>query len=107
MTAAVILEEARAAGVALSATAKGMIRWRCRGPLPDSLRAMILTHKAELLEALGSKPVNDTERPIWVLLPNGMPVQVPSHSLAVVPTGALYWCREGDADWRPLPGAGT
>jgi hypothetical protein len=52
MSAAAVLEQARAAGVELSATPGGNIRWRCRGGLPDPLRRSLAAHKPEILELL-------------------------------------------------------
>src|SRR5262245_7701988 len=52
MSAAAVLEQARAAGVELSATPRGDIRWRCRGGLPDPLRRSLAAHKPEILELL-------------------------------------------------------
>jgi hypothetical protein len=92
MNAAGVLDEARANGVALSVTATGTIRWRCHGNLPDALRSMIVVHKGELLDLL--------TRPLWALLPSGMPVRV--SSLDLVPEDATCWCREGDTAWKPI-----
>jgi hypothetical protein len=39
-------------------------------------------------------------RPLWVLLPNGASIHI--SSLALAPSGATHWCREGDAAWQPL-----
>jgi hypothetical protein len=52
MTAAEALEAARAAGVQLSATPEGKIRWRSRGSLPEPLRKALQAHKGELLARL-------------------------------------------------------
>jgi hypothetical protein len=49
MTATAVLREARAAGVELSATPEGRIRWRCLGPLPEALRQQLVADKADLL----------------------------------------------------------
>jgi hypothetical protein len=52
MTLAAVLAEAHAAGVELSATPEGKIRWRCPGTLPEGIRQEIVCHKAELLALL-------------------------------------------------------
>jgi hypothetical protein len=39
-------------------------------------------------------------RRLYVLLPNGRPIVVPSLSMA--PAGVTAWCWEGDTCWRPL-----
>jgi hypothetical protein len=51
MTAADILDRARAAGVELFATA-GRLRWRCRGQLPDELRQLLQANKTAVLRLL-------------------------------------------------------
>jgi len=50
VSAAMVLDEARRAGVELFATPTGMVRWR--GPLPEQLRRDLIVHKAEVLAAL-------------------------------------------------------
>jgi hypothetical protein len=55
MTAADVLDHAHAAGVELSTTPKGNLRWRCRGGLPKEVRQALAAHKAELLELLGGE----------------------------------------------------
>src|SRR5262249_34480848 len=52
MTALAVLEQARAAGVRLSATPEGTIRLRSSAPLPDGLREALILHKRELLGLL-------------------------------------------------------
>jgi hypothetical protein len=52
MSAADVLDLARAAGVELSATPAGKLRWRCPGRLQDELRQTLTAHKAELIELL-------------------------------------------------------
>ena len=59
MTAAEVLRQARAAGVELSATPEGTLRWRCRGRLPEALRERLLTFKAEVLAHLRQAPYRD------------------------------------------------
>ena len=54
MSAAAVLEQARAAGVELSATSEGNLRWRCLGGLPDDLRRTLAAHKPELLKLLAA-----------------------------------------------------
>jgi hypothetical protein len=51
MTAAQVLTQAMRGGVELSA-AGGNLRWRCRGDLPEGLRALLVAHKDELLALL-------------------------------------------------------
>ena len=60
MTAARVLEQARAAGVELAATPTGDIRWRSTRPLSGTLRSDIVAHKAELALLLAAAP---PERP--------------------------------------------
>jgi hypothetical protein len=55
MSAADVFHRARAAGVELSMTPAGNIRWRCLGGLPDDLRRSIAAHKPELLRLLDAK----------------------------------------------------
>jgi hypothetical protein len=98
MTAATVLAEAHAAGVELIPTAEGKIRWRCKGSMPAFLRDMILDHKGELLLLLSARRPTYTVRPLWFLLPNGMPVHALSPDLA--PANATHWCREGDTCWQ-------
>jgi hypothetical protein len=52
MTATTLLHEARAAGVTLTATADGKLRWRCRGPLPADLGSALAAHRPQLLALL-------------------------------------------------------
>jgi hypothetical protein len=59
MTAATVLEHARAAGVRLLATPEGMIHWRGPGPLPEALRQAMALHKGELLALLAGDQVQD------------------------------------------------
>ena len=40
-------------------------------------------------------------QPLWVLLPNGRPSLVSTARRDAV-REALYFCREGDAKWRPI-----
>jgi len=57
MTLADVLKQAHAAGVELSATPTGNIRWRCPGGLPDDLRQSLAAHKPELVKLLaGAMP---------------------------------------------------
>jgi hypothetical protein len=56
MTVSVILEQARAAGVHLSATPDGKLCWRSHGPLPEGLRELLAAHKADLLALIGRLP---------------------------------------------------
>jgi hypothetical protein len=44
------------------------------------------------------------QRRVFVVLPNGYPLCVPS--LAHAPAEARWWCREGDKEWQPLNGGG-
>jgi hypothetical protein len=53
MIAPEVLNQARAAGVELSATPEGKLRWRRPGGLPSELRQALMAHKAEILELLG------------------------------------------------------
>jgi hypothetical protein len=57
--------------VELYATPKGMIHWRSPGPLPQSIRQLLITHKAELLALLppaAPLPITPTDLPVdWQL----------------------------------------
>jgi hypothetical protein len=55
LTAATVLQQARAAAVELSATPDGKLRWRSRGPLPERLGERLAEQKAELLELLADE----------------------------------------------------
>ena len=58
MTATAVLELARAAGVELSATPEGNLRWRCRGALPDELREALVACKGGLLKLLAAEVIS-------------------------------------------------
>jgi hypothetical protein len=65
MSAAAVLEQARAVGVELSATPEGNLRWRCRGGLPDKLRQALAAQKPALLELLRpATPCPTCKRPM-------------------------------------------
>src|SRR5262245_5464337 len=52
MTAREVLDQAHNHGVQLFATRDRKLRWRCQGPLPDTLRVRLVEHKYELLRLL-------------------------------------------------------
>jgi hypothetical protein len=67
MRATDVLEAARAAGVQLSATPAGMIRWRCPGPLPGACDKQAMRKGFGSLSSTGdlltwSKPTRDRNR---------------------------------------------
>jgi hypothetical protein len=62
MTASVLLEEARTAGVELSAAPEGKLHWRCPDGLPEKLRQALAAHKPELWKLLAS-PIPGLELP--------------------------------------------
>jgi hypothetical protein len=70
MSAADVFHRARAAGVELSMTPAGNIRWRCLGGLPDDLRRSIAAHKQELLRLLDAKETKpaDWDAESWELI---------------------------------------
>jgi hypothetical protein len=47
-----VLKLARSRGLTLWAGPGGQLCWRCEGPLPDDLRALLTEHKSALLELL-------------------------------------------------------
>jgi hypothetical protein len=60
------LNAARYAGVELVVGPEGDLRCRCRGPLPDSLRQALVTHKARVVLELTAAPaVEAKERYGW------------------------------------------
>ena len=54
MTAGTVLQQARAAGVELSATPEGNLRWRFPTSLNDDLRHLLAVHKVDLVALLAS-----------------------------------------------------
>jgi hypothetical protein len=56
-----LLKLVRSRGVSVWAAAPDRLRCRCRGPLPDDLRQLVLEHKAGLLALL--PPPWDQARP--------------------------------------------
>lgn len=89
--------------------------------LSPELRAEVRAHKAALLalvshaklsgsvtpdsEAVATERESDATpvdtRPVWIHYANGYPEKV--YTVDRIPPEAIYWCREGDSAWKPLP----
>jgi len=110
-----VLDSAARSGVALFLTPTGSIGWRCRGPLPASLKAELVANKPGILAALaaaapssanasGNRP-NGNKPAFWMRRKTGHvsdPRLDPPHEWLSDPEG-VSWCFSGDASWRSLP----
>jgi hypothetical protein len=61
MTVSEVLDQARAFGVELEARGD-RLHWRCRGPLPEDLRALLRANKNEVLAVLREQTCPECHR---------------------------------------------
>jgi hypothetical protein len=118
-----LLRELQALGVEIVADGE-RLRWRPRHAVSPAMRELLIQHKEAILAQLtgptgpaeGGRPTapmpepcagppsrapQEDPRPVWVLYPGGYSDIV--YTFDQIPPEATYWCRQGDANWQPLP----